>query len=803
MRLKKVFISSVFIAGIIGWQGNIVVAQSVLVPGDTSRIRHLNDRAYNSYYYADLDSCKYYASLALQLTDSLLASEAVKIDKAILNKCKVLKAISLTNFARGIENKNINAALDTLQTAFDLILETNDKLEEAKIYSAIGTIYDFNGQYNLAIENNLKALELFKAVGSKENYANQLTNVAITRRNMGDYGESLDNLMESLKISRELNDTATIIENLLAMGFVYAFVERWDDALNSQREALEIYKLKNDSLGISRIYNDMGVTNMKAGKLEEALKLHRAALAIRLKTTDFYSTFASYLYIGQILEDLSDYSGAVENYTEGLRLAKLTGYKISIVDAYLALGGAYMRLPDPDKALQQFSAAQKLSREIGDLTGEARASMKIAKIYVGKNKHITALSWLKKAEQAAPKSELIFMEEIYKSIAESYFKLNDLKNAYINLMKYSEVKDSAAAAENIEKITRLTNKLEFENKQALQNESHKKMMAVKQAQIRREKITRNFSLFGMFVAFMLVVFVLIRFFEKNKLNKRLNETLANLKATQSQLVHAEKMASLGELTAGIAHEIQNPLNFVNNFSEVSVDMMNDLRDEMTHGNTEEVNAITKDLKQNLEKIIVHGKRASVIVKGMLEHSRSGAGEKELTDINTLADEYLRLAYHGLRAKNKTFNADFKLEADNNLPLVNVVPQEIGRVLLNLINNAFYAVSEKAKQNKRGYKPLVEVTTKNLAGKIEIIVKDNGNGIPDSVKDKIFQPFFTTKPTGQGTGLGLSMSYDIVTKGHGGELKVETSVASPDDPVGQGAGTSFRVIIPVNKTNVET
>jgi signal transduction histidine kinase len=276
------------------------------------------------------------------------------------------------------------------------------------------------------------------------------------------------------------------------------------------------------------------------------------------------------------------------------------------------------------------------------------------------------------------------------------------------------------------------------------------------------------------------------FIEMEKAKKSLEKTLNDLKATQTQLIHAEKMASLGELTAGIAHEIQNPLNFVNNFSEVSTDLIEELNEELKNGDMEEVMAIAEDLLQNLEKITNHGKRASSIVKGMLEHSRSGSGEKTLTDINLLADEYLRLAYHGLRAKNKSFNADFKMIADEELPHLNIVPQEIGRVLLNLINNAFYAVEEKTKQNHKDYKPQVVVSTAQLGNGVEIRVKDNGNGIPDKVKEKIFQPFFTTKPTGQGTGLGLSMSYDIITKGHNGELKVETT---------PGKGTEFIIVLP--------
>jgi signal transduction histidine kinase len=273
--------------------------------------------------------------------------------------------------------------------------------------------------------------------------------------------------------------------------------------------------------------------------------------------------------------------------------------------------------------------------------------------------------------------------------------------------------------------------------------------------------------------------------------QKAEDALANLLATQAQLIHAEKMASLGELTAGIAHEIQNPLNFVNNFSEISIELADEMKEALAVSRWPLAVEIAEDIKQNLEKIARHGKRADAIVKGMLQHSRTSNGQKEPTDINALADEYLRLAYHGLRAKDKSFNTDLKTEFDPDLPKINIIPQDIGRVLLNLINNAFYAV---AKKNLLGhsdltgsdYKPAVFVATKNHGDHIEIRVKDNGNGIPDEIKDKIFQPFFTTKPTGEGTGLGLSLSYDIV-KAHGGELKVESKA---------GEGAEIIICLPV-------
>jgi len=265
--------------------------------------------------------------------------------------------------------------------------------------------------------------------------------------------------------------------------------------------------------------------------------------------------------------------------------------------------------------------------------------------------------------------------------------------------------------------------------------------------------------------------------------KEVEKAYAELKFTQAQLIQSEKMASLGELTAGIAHEIQNPLNFVNNFSEVSNELMEEMREELDKGDIEEAKALSDDIRGNLEKITHHGKRADAIVKGMLAHSRAGKGEKEPTDLNALAEEYLKLSYHGLRAKDKSFNADFKTDFDPDLPKVNVVPQDIGRVLLNLINNAFQACAQSGIEN-----PLISVKTeRNTSDEIRITITDNGHGIPDDIKDKIFQPFFTTKPTGQGTGLGLSLSYDIV-KAHGGNLSVVSK---------ENEGSEFVILLNAN------
>jgi signal transduction histidine kinase len=285
----------------------------------------------------------------------------------------------------------------------------------------------------------------------------------------------------------------------------------------------------------------------------------------------------------------------------------------------------------------------------------------------------------------------------------------------------------------------------------------------------------------------IIYFLMESFLKKQEeLRAELRQSLADLRAAQKQLIHAEKMASLGELTAGVAHEIQNPLNFINNFSEVTAELIDEMEAERSQGNANEVLALMEEIKQNLQKINSHGKRADAIVKGMLQHSRKSTGQKEPADLNELVDEYLKIAFHGMRAKDKSFHATLKAEFDDTIGKINIVPQDIGRVLLNLFNNAFYAVTEKRKQSPENYQPVVSVSTKKVNDNIEISIEDNGIGIPDKLVDKIFQPFFTTKPTGQGTGLGLSLSYDII-KAHGGEIKVNTR---------EGEGAEFTVELPI-------
>ena len=377
-------------------------------------------------------------------------------------------------------------------------------------------------------------------------------------------------------------------------------------------------------------------------------------------------------------------------------------------------------------------------------------------------------------------------------VYEDLYKAYLLNNQPDSVLKYQGLTLTTRDAWNKEKYKNLAN---FQS--ALLSEATR-LRELEKQQIETQSKIRTYGLLAVLAVLSIIGLILYRNNrQKQKANKVLLEqkdkvesTLSQLKSTQAKLIQSEKLASLGELTAGIAHEIQNPLNFVNNFSELSVDLAKELKEEVEKPEIDKelIIDLATDLSQNQEKINHHGKRASSIVKGMLEHSRTSTGAKEMTDINALADEYLRLAYHGLRAKDVSFNSDFELIADENLPKIEIIPQDMGRVLLNLINNAFWAVNERSKKGETGFEPKVTLSTQLTANsQLLIAIKDNGTGMTEDIKSKIFQPFFTTKPTGQGTGLGLSLAYDIVTKGHGGMIECESV---------EGEETTFTIKLPI-------
>jgi signal transduction histidine kinase len=443
-----------------------------------------------------------------------------------------------------------------------------------------------------------------------------------------------------------------------------------------------------------------------------------------------------YLLKGKVYFQKREWRNALANYRKGLPIAYQNQVNIDVLALYAQMSIAFDKLAQLDSSLHYAEEALVQESFHSTPTAALLTYGQLVSIY----------------EQTGPADSTI-----------KYLKLESQLNE--SQLDRDKVKQAQA--------------LIFDQRLREQEEEAKR-------QLYNEQIQRDILLVIIGAIIVIATLLYRNTVRQKKTNKKLDIAYNRLKNTQSQLIQSEKMASLGELTAGIAHEIQNPLNFVNNFSDVNKELTSELEEALQKGDLEEARAIAKDISANESKIVEHGHRADAIVKGMLQHSRESSGEKEPTDINALADEYLRLSYHGLRAKDKEFNADFTLEDDKSLPKINVVPQEIGRVLLNLINNAFQAVHER-KLKEDDFEPKVTVRTRTEGNQIIFEVEDNGAGIPDDVKDKIFQPFYTTKPTGQGTGLGLSLSYDIITKGHGGQLKVETEVGEP---------TVFIVILPV-------
>ncbi|MFN5647641.1 MAG: ATP-binding protein [Sphingobacteriales bacterium] len=582
--------------------------------------------------------------------------------------------------------------------------------------------------------------------------------------------------------------------------------------------AAKIYKISqknNDRNAEATAWTDYGQGYRLMGNYTKALECHYKAIAIATKFGNNAQIAHSYNQLGNIYKDREENDKAIEIYRIALFYSEAARAKIVKYAPPLNLGTVYLNEGKLDSSIYYSNRALEVLYLTNENQNRFIPTMlgNLGGAYSRMNKKKEAEKYFQRALSIVTKSDYTYTrikQGVFFTVSE-HFRRNQQMDSCLYYAKMSiaaventhysylmtkpakmlsEIYDGKNADSTVKYLkiylktnevinsTRVTQQL-----QVMAFEEEQRKLELEQA---RKEAQSRLKIYFLIAGLLLVsLFGLLMFRnnkQKQKINAKLENTLTNLQATQKQLVQSEKMASLGELTAGIAHEIQNPLNFVNNFADLNMELIDELQQELKTGNTEEAIAISNDIKDNEQKINHHGKRADAIVKGMLQHSNSGSGKKEPTDINALADEYLRLSYHGLRAKDNSFNATTKTDLDESIGNINIIPQDIGRVLLNLINNAFYVVNEKSKQHIEGYEPTVSLSTRMLRDKVEIKVADNGNGISQKILDKIFQPFFTTKPTGQGTGLGLSLSYDIV-KAHGGELKVETK---------EGEGTTFTI-----------
>jgi two-component system, NtrC family, sensor kinase len=658
-------------------------------------------------------------------------------------------------------------------------LQNADDTLSLDIYCKLGYYYS-ETKRDSSIYYCEKAITLARKLNQPFYIAFLLSSKAYCNLSISNYPDAWTDIYEAEKIASDLNIGKNILKTnyskqyfpndspetnrhiLLgyiknSWGLLYGSTRNKEKMFSAYFEGKRLAEIKPiDKFLIAGIYFNMSQAYLTINQLDSALYYQKLSLqAQQHDSIDIYKG-ANVATLGDFYLQKGDFANAQRYLFKGLQMISQQKEDnwIGLAQTYMSLSEYYRQINKIDSAFYFAQKGFNFYQSMNSHTDLAYAAHVLSNIYVFQNKYDSAYFYI----------------ELAKNLGDS------LQNLEIDrLSKFQNM--------GFENQLRL---LDFEKQQLLATDKN-----------------RLFALSSGLASLLIIAGILYYYNRKRRqTNRVLKKTLSDLKSTQAQLIQSEKLASLGELTAGIAHEIQNPLNFVNNFSELSVDLAKDLNDEIHKPDIDKeyIEELLTDLSQNQEKINIHGKRASNIVKGMLEHSRASTGVKELTDINKLADEYLRLSYHGLRAKDKEFNSDFNTNFDENLPKIEVIPQDIGRVLLNLINNAFYAVNERAKQIRSGnfesfpnvettqaYTPSVFVTTQQIDNQIVIKVKDNGMGMPESVIAKVFQPFFTTKPTGQGTGLGLSLAYDIVTKGHGGTLEVVST---------EGVGSEFTIQLPI-------
>ena len=707
---------------------------------DTAKVNTLNNLAYE-FRNNNPDTAIYFASEAKALGIKLnykmgVADSYLFIAIVLNNHGKLEEALKNNNIALGL--------FDQLLTSEKTTSKSKIPNQKVKSYNNIGIIYSRQGNYPEALKNYQAALKISEETGNKNGIANSYNNSGIIHHYQGNYPEALKNYFAALRTWEEIGDKYNIANSYNNIAIIYERQENYPEALKNLYASLKIREELGDKKSIAASHNNIGTVYINQGNNPEALKNLSIGLKIAEEIGDKHLTAFSLNNIANILSDQGNYSEALKNYFASLRIFEEMHDEQNIAHSYYIIG----------------------------------------RIYIKQNKNIEASHYLNKA--------LLLAKDIGSSedIENCYFNLVTLDSTQGNFKKALEhyklfitTRDSMFNKENTKKITQQQMQFEFDKKQVADSLKFEKEKETGALKLQKQKAFTYTGFAGVALT-LLFLFFIYRGFRKQKrsnhiieqTNQELHKVNNELKETQAQLVQQEKLASLGALTAGIAHEIKNPLNFVNNFAELN----NELIDELENSRDEEEKKVLfQTIKQNLSKINEHGKRADGIVKSMLEHSRSGTGEKQPTDINRLCDEYLNLAYHGMRANVKDFNCSMERHFAENLPKINIVQQDISRVLLNLINNAFYAIKDKPGAT-------LTLTTLATAHSVIIKIKDNGTGIPESVKQRIFEPFFTTKPTGTGTGLGLSLSFDIV-KAHGGKIEVVSE---------EGKGTKFIITLPV-------
>lgn len=629
----------------------------------------------------------------------------------------------------------------------------------------------------------------------------------------------IDSLKKALGAEEDDKQRISILESLS-----YAYLSAHPDtALKYAMAGLQLSRKIKYPRGEMICTNAIGNVYFNIGEYPKALELYLQYLEMKEKAKDGSSIAIAYFNLANVYTETNDYRHALMYLYKAKKEDEKAKDTAAILYDWYSLGSIYLQMKNPDSALYNLKQSHQMALKVNDKNMLGAILNTFGELYLLKKDTLQARKYYKRSipyvmvvgdddvltadyygiaktfhKQGLVDSAIYYarngiaaarrgpfpkhMLEISRFLSDVYSKQKQYDSAFHYQQLSAEMKDSLFNIEQMKKVQ----KMNFEEQQ--------RQTAIEAAKVQYRNQLQLFAVGFVCVIFLGIAIFLWRVNKREQAAKlllqeeklKVESALVKLRDAQAQLIHAEKMASLGELTAGIAHEIQNPLNFVNNFSEVNRELLAELKQSIEAGELQEVPDILKDVLENEDKINQHGKRADAIVKGMLQHSRKSTGLKEQTDINSLVNEQLQLAYQGLRAKDKAFHATVRKELDPLLPEIKIIPQDVSRVLLNLYNNALFAVYDKKIKAGKDFEPTVEVRTKVHEGFVEIDVADNGNGIPKQYLDKVFQPFFTTKPSGQGTGLGLSLSYDIV-KIHGGEINIDTV---------EGQGTTFTIRLPV-------
>jgi two-component system NtrC family sensor kinase len=604
--------------------------------------------------------------------------------------------------------------------------------------------YFLDQELNLSRKFNLKIWE-----------CDALDNSAYLLWRLGDYPEALRRFLEGISIAEDPASEKSA----------------WGVARFSAEKDPHIARL----IFLAQLHFDLATLYHNAGYSEKEFAELSKGKKVAEENSDKSAQAQIYTQLGAYYLSNHQIDSALSCLQKCVHFAEESGFQMFEGDGLNSMGNAYLAAGNFPAAHANFLRSIRVNTEQNSYVGLTHTYVSLSNLFMKQNNMDSSLYYARRGlELNKITHDLSDASLVYSNLSSVFKSENKIDSAFEYQGMALAAKDSLNNAEKVK---------QFEN---VGFSEQLRVQQLEEERIAVRNKTRTYSMLAGIGVFLLLAVILYRNNrQKQKANVVLEKTLSNLKTTQSQLIQSEKMASLGELTAGIAHEIQNPLNFVNNFSEINTELVIEAESEMDNNNIGEVKSILNNIKENEQKINHHGKRADAIVKGMLQHSRTSTGIREPRDINALADEYLRLSYHGLRSKNKFFQATTKTNFDQTIGKVNIIPQDLGMVLLNLYNNAFYAVNEKNSEGIPDYEPTVFVSITKADNKIRISVKDNGNGIQPKVVDKIFQPFFTTKPTGQGTGLGLSLSYDTI-KSMGGELKVHTQ---------EGSYAEFIILLP--------